>query len=80
MEVEIMDIEEIKRKLINKGYCISPNYRLILENEKSEYALADIRVKGEVVLPWYNKIETKEVKKLGKILIEEKIPFRDAHS
>lgn len=73
-----MSVQEIKDGLINKGYSISTNYGLILENRDNEYVLADIRFCEErVVLPWWNEIETEKVRKLREILLQEHIPFRD---
>jgi len=70
--------EEIKEKLTRRGYYISDNYGLILKNKDDESAIADIRYfEKKVVLPYWNDIETVEVKNLRTILREEGITLRD---
>ena len=73
-----MNIQEIKTRLETRGYYISPNYGLILENQNDEYTLADIRkCEEKIILPYYNKTETESINNLRKILFKEEIPFRD---
>ena len=73
-----MEVEEIKAKLEARDYYISPNYGLILEKKESESAIADIRLfESKVVLPYWNKKETQQVKHLRGILLQEDIPFRE---
>jgi hypothetical protein len=72
-----MEVEEIKAKLEARGYYISPNYGLILENKNDELVIADIRkCEKLIVLPHHNEVETKEARNLIGILGEE-IPFRN---
>ncbi|HTZ42002.1 MAG TPA: hypothetical protein VMC07_02225 [Candidatus Omnitrophota bacterium] len=67
--------------LTRRGYFISPNYGLILKTPNDETAIADIRIsEGKVVLPYWNEIETEDVKGLKKILLEEQINFRDGQN
>ena len=73
-----MDCLEIKAELEKKGYYVSPNYGLIMEKSNPEEVIADIRkFEEKVVLPYWNEVDTVQVKNLRKILIKEKISFRD---
>jgi len=73
-----MDSKEIKTRLESKGYYISPNYGLILEKANDELVISDIRgCEHLVVLPYWNEVETVQVRNLRKILLQEKILFRD---
>jgi hypothetical protein len=75
--------KSIREKLVKREYFIvdgdySRPFGLILKNKEDESVIADIRYcEKKIVLPHWNKIETKEVKNLRAILIREKIHFRD---
>ncbi len=71
-----MNIKEIESRLMNRRYGISKRYHLILEDD--ETVLADIREsEGLLVIPYWNEKETESVRRLTKIVKEERIPFRD---
>ena len=73
-----MDCLEIKTRLENKGYSVSPNYGLISEKSDGEIVIADIRKCEElIVIPYCNKTEIKGTRRLAKIVHDEKIPFRE---
>jgi hypothetical protein len=79
-----MEVEEIKKRITEGGYYISPNYGLILQKETEAdfekmngYILADIRLSEKmVVLSGGNKKEVGEISKLREMLTEKEIPFR----
>lgn len=87
----LMEIQEIRRKLVSLGYnIIDGNYKsergpiflgLISRNGDNETILADIRkFEGQVVVSYKGKTVPKELSKLVKDLDKAEIPFRSFKS